>query len=79
MSKTTVHLTPVSNIMDDRLIDNTKVIARQFDSLTEPFTFINIHTGEERVGNLMQASLYDDTMVYEGKHYRILKMLTKES
>ena len=76
MSKSKVHLTPVSNIVNNHLVDKTNVIQREFDSLKDGFTFINTNTNEERVDNLMNVSVYDDIMVYENKQYKILHMLT---
>lgn len=76
MAKAKVHLTPVSNIMDSQLIDKTNVIQREFDAYSDGFVFINTKTGQERNDHLMNVSLYDDTMIYDGKHYRILHMTT---
>lgn len=76
MAKSIVHLTPVSNVMDSKLIDNTNVIQREFDSYKDAFTFTNINTGHERVDTLINVSLYDDVMTYNDKNYRILHMKT---
>ena len=74
--KSEIHITPVSNIVNGKLLDKTNVVAKVYNTDNDSFTFINV-SGETREDTLINASLYDDTLLLDGKHYRILHMLSK--
>ncbi len=79
MKKTisTILITPISNIINNTVVDNSKVIKRTHDSNMDVFTFYNVRNEETRCANLMSVSLYDDLIVEGEEKYKILHMLTK--
>lgn len=75
--KSTITITPISNIKDSRVIDNEKITVKTYDSLMDVFLFYNIKNEETRKSNLMDVSLFDDLIVQNDEQYKILHMLTK--
>lgn len=75
--KSTILITPTSNILNMAVVDNSKVEKRTYDSNMDVFTFYNVKQGETRKANLMDVSLYDDVIVEKDVHYKILRMLSK--
>ncbi len=75
--KSTILVTPVSNIKDYRVVDESKIEKRTHDSRMEVFTFYNVVQKETRKANLMDVSLYDDLIVEGEEQLKILHMLTK--
>lgn len=77
MATSTIIITPVTNIKDYAVVDNSLVEKRDYHSIMSIFTFYNIVSQSERTSNLMDVSVYDDEIVEKGIHYKILRMLTK--
>ena len=75
--KSTIVITPTSNIKDYRVIDETKIETRKYDSDMDVFTFYNQLRQDTRRSNLMSVSLYEDVIVEGEVHYKILRMLSK--
>ena len=75
--KSTIVITPTSNIKDYRVIDETKIETRKYDSDMDVFTFYNQLRQDTRRSNLMSVSLYEDVIVEGDIHYKILRMLSK--
>lgn len=75
--KSTIIITPTTNIKNMRVVDEDKIEKRTYDSNMDVFTFYNqIHKNKRR-SNLMSVSLYDDVIVDDDIHYKILQMLSK--
>ena len=74
--KSTILITPTTNIKDLIVIDETQIETRTYDSKMDVFEFYNVRHQDSRKSNLMDVSLYDDVIVEDGKHYKILRMLT---
>lgn len=77
MSKSTITITPVTNIENSRVVDNDKVTTETWDSY-DPHTFRNVPSDKTRKDTLIHVSLYDDVIVREKEEFKILHMLTKE-
>lgn len=75
--KSTILITPTSNIVNMAVVDNSKVTERTHDSYMDVFTFYNVKREHTRKANLMDVSLYDDVIVENDIHYKILRMLSK--
>jgi hypothetical protein len=75
--KSTIIITPTSNIQDNAVFDNSKVSKRTYDSDMDVFTFRNVKRDHLRRSNLMDVSLYDDVIVEGDVEYKILHMLSK--
>ncbi len=73
----TITITPVSNIKQGTVIDNSLVTSETHDSDMKVFEFYNFKTKTKWMGNLMHVSLYDDLIIKEGVEYKILHMLSK--
>lgn len=73
--KSTIKITPISNIVDGCVVDNTLILTSIHD--TDMDVFVMYNNGKLRKGNLMQVSLYDDLLVIDNIHYKILHMLSK--
>ncbi len=73
----TITITPITNIKDYRVIDDSKVEIRTYDSDQDYFTFYNVRLQMERKSNLINVSLYEDVIVENGVNYKILRMLSK--
>lgn len=74
--KSTILITPTTNIKDLIVIDETQIETRTYDSKMDVFEFYNVRHQDSRKSNLMDVSLYDDVIVEDGKNYKILRMLT---
>ena len=77
MAKSTITITPTTNIKDGAVVDNRKVTKETHDSRMKMFTFYNVNEKETRKGNLIEVSLYNDHIVRDNVQYKILQMLTK--
>ena len=75
--KSTIIITPTTNIKDYAVVDNTKVEKRTYDSDMDVFTFYNQRYQNTRRSNLMSISLYEDVIVENDIHYKVLQMLSK--
>ena len=75
--KSTILITPTTNIKDLRVVDDKKVETRTYDSDMDVFTFYNQRHQYTRRSNLMSVSLYEDVIVEGEIHYKILRMLSK--
>lgn len=75
--KSTVWMTPTTNIKDHRVVDDKKVEKRTYDSDMDVFTFYNKKYRSTRRANLMDVSVYDDVIVEGDVQYVILCMLSK--
>lgn len=75
--KSTILITPTTNIVNMAVVDNSKVEERTHDSYMDVFTFYNVKREHTRKANLMDVSLYDDVIVENDVHYKILRMLSK--
>jgi hypothetical protein len=75
--KSTILITPTTNIVNMAVVDNSKVEKRTYDSDMDVFTFYNVKREHTRKANLMDVSLYDDVIVENDVHYKILRMLSK--
>lgn len=75
--KSTITITPITNIKDQMVIDNQQIEVRTYDSDMDVFTFYNIRDDRTRRSNLMTVSLYDDLIIEGSKQYKILRMLSK--
>lgn len=73
----TILITPVTNIQDLRVVDPSKVEKRVHDSRMDIFTFFNVRHQTTRRANLCDVSLYDDVIVENDIHYKILRMISK--
>ncbi len=71
-------ITPITNIKDYKVIDESKIEEREYNSYEDMFTFYNVLNQQSRRSNLMSVSLYDDLIVDGHVQYKILKMLSKE-
>lgn len=77
MRKSTILITPISNIRNFKIINEKKIEKRTYDSHMDIFTFYNEKDKEIRRSNLMDVSLYEDLIVENEKQYKILQMLSK--
>jgi hypothetical protein len=76
--KSTITITPMSNIENTRtLIDHKAVTTETWDSFMDVFELRNVRTDKRRRTNLMDISLYDDVIVRAGIEYKVLGMMTK--
>ena len=75
--KSTITITPVTNIKDYSVIDNSLITTETHDSDMDVFTFLNVKTERKRRSNLMSVSLFNDVIVREDGNYKILHMLSK--
>lgn len=76
--KSKITTTPVTNIADNRVQDNSKVEQSEHDSDMDVFTFYNVVKKRQWRGNLMHVSLYDDLIVRDdGSQHKILHMFSK--
>lgn len=75
--KSTILITPTTNIKDNRVVDNSKVTKRTYDSDMDDLEFYNQRHQHSRRSNLMSVSLYEDVIVEGDIHYKILQMLSK--
>jgi len=75
--KSTIIITPTTNIKDFRVVDEEQIETRTHDSKMDVFTFYNEKEKCNRKSNLMDVSLYDDLIVEGDKQYKILRMLSK--
>jgi hypothetical protein len=73
----TITYTPTTNIKDNSVVDDKLVRVLTYDGRMDVFTFFNIKSKETRRSNLMDVSLYDDEIVEDDIHYKILHMLSK--
>lgn len=75
--KSTIWITPTTNIKDLRVVDEKKIEKRTHDSDMDVFTFYNVRHQHTRRSNLMSVSLYEDVIVEGDVQYKILRMLSK--
>lgn len=75
--KSEITITPISNILNHRVIDEDKIQIRSYDTNMDVFEFYNQRYQESRKSNLMNVSLYDDVIVEGDEKYKILRMLSK--
>ena len=75
--KSRITITPTTNIKDNKVIDNTKVQKRTYDSDMDVLTFYDTRRNHTRKANLIGVSLYDDVIVEGDVQYKILQMLSK--
>ena len=75
--KSTIIITPTTNIKDLRVIDESKIETRTYDSDMDVFTFYSPKYNHTRRSNLMSVSLYEDVIVEGEVNYKILRMLSK--
>ncbi len=75
--KSTITITPTTNIKDHRVVDETKIEKRTYDSDMDVFTFYNARHEHTRRSNLMSVSLFEDVIVEGDIQYKILNMLSK--
>lgn len=73
----TILITPTTNIKDGRVVDNSKVEKRKYDSDMDVLTFFNEKNEGTRRANLMSVSVFDDVIVEGNTHYKIIQMLSK--
>lgn len=73
----TIWITPTANIKDLRVIDESKIEKREYDTDKDVFEFYNIRHQYTRRSNLMIVSLYEDVIVENEVNYKILRMLSK--
>jgi hypothetical protein len=78
--QTKITITNINNIdfSENKVIENSKVEKRIFDSYLDSFLFENINTNKQRKDCLMNVSLFDDLIVIEKEKYKILAMLSKK-
>lgn len=77
MKKSIITITPVTNIKDGRVIDETKIELRTYQTYMDVFVFFNVITQITRKSNLEHVSLYDDLIIEGDVRYKILRMITK--
>lgn len=77
MKKSIITITPVTNIKDGRVIDETKIEIRTYQTYMDVFVFFNVITQITRKSNLEHVSLYDDLIIEGDVRYKILRMITK--
>lgn len=75
--KSTITITPTTNIKDLRVVDESKIETRTYDSDMDVFTFYCERDNHTRKSNLMGVSLYEDVIVEGDVKYKILQMLSK--
>lgn len=75
--KSTITITPTTNIKDLRVVDEKQIETRTYDSDMDVFTFYNARHRHTRKSNLMSVSLYEDVIIEGDKQYKILRMLSK--
>lgn len=73
----TITITPTTNIKDLQVVDSAKVEKKTYNTRMDTFTFFNVRHQTTRRANLMDVSLYDDVIVENGVHYKILRMVSK--
>ena len=73
----TILITPVSNIVDNAVVDNSKITKETYDTHMDVFVFFNEKQNQKRRANLLDVSLYDDVIIRNEIHYKILHMLSK--
>ena len=77
MKKSIITITPVTNIKDALVVDETKIEIRTCQTYMDVFVFYNIITQITRKSNLEHVSLYDDLIIEGDVKYKILRMITK--
>lgn len=75
--RSTITITPTTNVKENRVVDNSKVEKRTYDTLMDVFTFYDVVQKETREANLMSVSVYNDLIVEGDVKYHILHMLSK--
>jgi hypothetical protein len=75
MSKSTITITPISNIENFAVINNELITKETYDSDMDVLLMEN-KKGKRRMSNLMSVSLYDDIIIKDDVKYKILHMLT---
>lgn len=75
--KSTITITPASNIYNGRVEDPKLVRQESYDSRMDVHLFYNTKNNYEWRGNLSHVSIYDDHIVLDNVEYVILHMLTK--
>lgn len=76
--KSVITITPTSNIVDFRIVDQAQIKKRTCDRNMDVFTFYNVKSKETRKSNLTEVSLYDDLIVEGDIQYKILHMYSKK-
>jgi hypothetical protein len=77
MAKSIISITPVTNIKDGCVVDETKIEIKTCQTYMDVFVFYNVMTQITRRSNLEHVSLYDDLIVEGDIRHKILRMLTK--
>lgn len=79
--KSKIVITNINNIDFDkmRVIDDSKIEERIYDSKMDVFTFENVKSKQLYRGCLINVSLYDDLIVEGEEKFKILHMLTKDN
>lgn len=75
--KSTILITPTTNIKNLRVVDENKIEKRTYDSDMDVFVLYNQRHQHTRRSNLMNVSLYEDVIVEGDVQYKILRMLSK--
>ncbi len=75
--KSTIAITPVTNIKNFAVIDNSKVEKRTYDSDKDNLIFFSTKSDKKRTDTLINVSLYDDLLIEGEVKYKILTMLSK--
>ena len=77
MRKSIIKITPVTNIKDLKVVDESKIEIRTYQTYMDVFVFYNVITQITRRSNLEHVSLYDDLIIEGDVKYKILRMITK--
>ena len=74
--KSTITITPLSNIKNFAVIDNNLNTVETYDSDMDTL-LMEGNDGKRRVSNLMGVSLHNDLIIKDEVKYKILHMLSK--
>ena len=81
--KNKIRITSVTNIVDNSVVDNDLVEAREYDAYMDVFHLFDTIREKHRSSNLMGISIYDDLIIFNevsgDVQYKVLHMLTKSS
>ena len=73
-----ISYTPVSNIIDGAILDGKLVKSGAYDSYNDTFKMVDKRGFvPDRTDTLINVSLYNDIVIIDGVHCKILGMLTK--
>jgi len=71
-----VLITPLSNVDGNTIIDYDLLEEKEFDSSEDLLDIFNVKFNEQRKGYLINISIYEDCLIFDGVNYKILRMFS---